>query len=416
MAWQARSIVEQREEFVVMASAPGACVSVLCERFGISRETGYKWLRRWREVGGEVGGEASAHRVCALRDRSRRPRSSPSKSSDAMERLIVEAREVHPAWGGRKLRAFLQQRGHAGLPSASTVTAILHRHGLITPQASDAATPWQRFEREQPNDLWQMDFKGPIATRRGLGGCHALTVLDDHSRFSLGVCACKDQRMPTVRNHLTRLFQRYGLPWQMLADNGPPWAGGACSDGEQWTELKVWLLRLGVVLTHGRPYHPQTQGKDERFHRTLKAELLSRVDIEHVTHAQQLFDPWRDVYNLERPHEALELCTPASRYRVSERAMPDKLIDYEPSPDHVARTVKEGGHVRYAGERWYIGRAWNQMTLGLAASPATGMTDVYCGPYLIAHLNTSHAKDTPRVRAAPLTRCARSLRDPHAES
>jgi transposase InsO family protein len=403
MAWQARSIVSQREEFVALASASGACVSMLCERFGISRQTGYKWLRRARALG-----------MSALHDFSRRPHTSPGKSSDAIEQLIIQTRGQFPVWGGRKIRAFLQQRGHADVPAASTITAILSRHGLIVSHASKTSTPWQRFEREQPNDLWQMDFKGPITTRRGV--CHALTVLDDHSRFSLGVRACSDQRMLTVREQLTGMFERYGLPWEMLADNGPPWAG---ETGEQWTALKVWLLRLGVVMTHGRPYHPQTQGKDERFHRTLKAELLSRVDIQHMAHAQALFDPWRDVYNLERPHEALGLRVPASCYQPSTRAMPTHLLEYEPSPNQVARTVKEGGHVRYAGQRWYVGRAWDQLVLGLEESPQQHTINVYYGPYLIAHLNTDANPVnpvTPRVRLAPLARCAHSLREPNATS
>lgn len=381
MPWQARSIVSQREEFVALAGAPGSCVSLLCERYGISRETGHLWLRRFA-----VGG------VAALSDRSRRPRSSPGKSSDAMEELVVTLRRRHPAWGGRKIKARLEQLGHAGVPAASTVTAILRRHGLITAEASAASTRWTRFEHACPNDLWQMDFKGPIATHRGV--CHALTVLDDHSRFSLGVRACRDQRMPTVRDHLTSMFDRYGLPWRMLADNGPPWSGDG---GERWTELKVWLLKLGVVMIHGRPYHPQTQGKDERFHRTLKTELLCRADFKHVAHAQSLMDPWREVYNLERPHEAIGMVPPAARYRPSVRPMPSRPAEYEPAPGQKAIRVKEGGFVRYGGERWYLGRPWDQEVVGLCESAERGVIEVNYGPYLIAQLDT-RPNVSPRVR------------------
>lgn len=396
MPWRARSVVSQREEFVALASAPGACVSLLCERFGISRETGHLWIRRFK------GGGAAA-----LADRSRRPHTSPAQTAASIERLVVDLRGRHPAWGPRKLKARLEQLGHAGVPAASTVAAILRRHGLITPEASESATPWTRFEHDHPNDLWQMDFKGPIPTHRGV--CHALTVLDDHSRFALGVRACKDQRTHTVRDHLASLFERYGLPWRMLADNGPPWSA---ETGERWTQLKVWLLKLGVLVVHGRPYHPQTQGKDERFHRTLKAELLSRADFKHVVHAQSLMDPWRDVYNLERPHEAIGLVPPATRYRPSTRAMPPAPAEYEPSPDQTPRRVTEGGHVRHGGRRWYLGLAWDHEVVGLRPSREPGVTDVHFGPYLIAQFD-ERPDATPRVRLVPVARSARDLHEPH---
>jgi transposase InsO family protein len=397
MPWQERSIMSQRREFVVLASAPDANMAQLCRRFGISRESGYQWLRRFR-----AGGEP------ALVDRSRRPAKSPNKSSEETERLIVQMREAQPVWGPRKIKARLEAQGHRNLPVPSTITQILHRHGLITPEASAAATPWRRFEHEHPNDLWQMDFKGPIATRRG--DCHALTVLDDHSRYAIGVRACADQSQPTVRRQLGELFTVYGLPWRILADNGGTWAG---QGGESWSALEVWLLKLGVIMIHGRPYHPQTQGKDERFHRTLKAELLRRVDIKSVAHAQSLFDPWRDVYNLERPHEALGLKPPMTRYVLSTRPMPAELPRLEPGPGQIVGVVKEGGHLRFAGRRWYLGRAWNQETVGLVENARAHVTDVYFGPYLIAQLDPAHGV-AHRVRIAPVGSCAPSLRDPHA--
>lgn len=397
MPWQARSIMSEREEFVVLAAAAGSNMTRLCERFGISRETGHVWLRRFN-----AGGAAS------LCDRSRRPRSSPGKTDDVMESLIVEIRRKHPAWGGRKIKARLEQLGHAGVPAASTVTAVLRRHGLITAEASAAATPWIRFEHPHPNDLWQMDFKGPIATRSA--ACHALTATDDHSRFALCVRACRDQQGTTVKHELTRMFERYGLPWRILADNGAPWG---VDDSGAWTRLEVWLLKLGVVMVHGRPYHPQTQGKEERFHRTLNAELLRRADFKSVPHAQTLMDRWRDVYNLERPHEALGLVPPASRYKPSERAMPSTLPRLEPSPGQDACVVKEGGTLRYRGRRWFLGLAWNQETLGVVRREPDGVLEVHFGPYRIAELHERTQLDSG-VRLIPLGRCAPSLHQPHA--
>lgn len=398
MPWQEQSIMGQRAEFVALARGEGANISRLCERFGISRQTGHLWLRRFAEGGAE-----------ALGDRSRRPRSSPGRTGAAMEELIAALRARHPAWGGRKLKARLEQQGHGGVPSASTITAILRRRGLITPEASEAARPWTRFEHERPNDLWQMDFKGPIATQRG--ACHALTVLDDHSRYSLGLRACRDQRTATVQEELTRIFRMYGLPWTVLADNGPPWAGDT---GSHWTVLKVWLLKLGVVVIHGRPYHPQTQGKEERFHRTLTAELLRRSDFRSVPDAQRLMDPWREIYNLERPHESVGMQPPVSRYRPSEREMPMRLPVLEPSCGQTARVVREGGHVRYGGRRWYLGKAWDQETVGLTEND--GLVDVHFGPYLVAQLNLRTEDPAERVRPVRLGRCAPSPHGPHSTS
>jgi transposase InsO family protein len=385
--------MSQREEFVALAKQAGMNRSLLCERFGISRQTGYTWLKR------SLAGEP-------LTDRSRRPKRSPSRTAAPVESLILSLRDRHPEWGGRKLRARLEHLGNRDLPSASTITAVLRRHGRITPEASEAAQAWMRFEHPHPNDLWQMDFKGPIRTRSG--DCHALTVLDDHSRFSIGLRACADQRGPTVRGELRRMFENYGLPWRILADHGAPW--GVDASGA-WTRIGVWLLKLGVVLVHGRPYHPQTQGKEERFHRTLQAELLRRADFKHTRHAQLLMDPWRDVYNLERPHEAVGLMPPVSRYRPSPRGLPDREPAFEPSPGQQAYVVKEGGWIRHSGQRWFLGLAWNQETAGLRKRD--GILEVHFGPYHIADLHPRTEGDSG-VRLIPLGRCAPSLHQPHA--
>jgi len=222
--------MSQRKEFVKLALSEGANRARLCERFGVSRKTGYKWLARYQREG-EPG----------LADRSRRPRSSPGVTPPVLADAVVRLREAHPAWGGRKLRARLMVLGYTSVPAASTITAILHRHGLIDPEASAQARAFQRFEAQAPNDLWQMDFKGHVATNQGR--CHPLTVLDDHSRHAVGLEACADERGATVQQRLTLIFRRYGLPREILVDNGSPWG----SDREHpYTPLTVWLLKLGL--------------------------------------------------------------------------------------------------------------------------------------------------------------------------
>lgn len=284
-----------------------------------------------------------------LADRSRRPHASPHQTAPALEHAVVALRQAHPCWGGRKLSRRLQDLGHPAL-APSTITAILHRHDLITPAASAAATPWQRFEHAAPNDLWQMDFKGPFPT--SAGPCHPLTVLDDHSRFNLGLRACADQRTTTVQAQLTAIFRHYGLPVRLNVDNGAPW--GAPSQPGQLTTLGMWLVRLGIRLSFSRPYHPQTNGKDERFHRSLKAEVLNGRHFATHGQAQAAFDHWRGIYNRQRPHEALQLATPVTRYRVSPRAYPEQLPAIEYGPHDTVVTVKWLGEIRFRGRRFKV--------------------------------------------------------------
>lgn len=358
MPWQEVSIVSQRREFVVLAAAERANVSEWCRRFGVSRKTAYKWLERFRDEG-----------ATALANRSRRPHRSPRRCADAIETAVLTERAAHPAWGSRKLRARLQQRGIAA-PSASTITAILRRHGRIDPAVSAQHRPFQRFEHDEPNALWQMDFKGHFAVRDGR--CHPLTVLDDHSRYAIGLRACRDERTETVQAQLTRLFERYGLPRRMLMDNGPPFGAA----GSEYTPLAVWLIRLGVRVTHGRPYHPQTQGKDERFHRTLNVEVLQRNRPDRMEDCQPCFDRWRDVYNLERPHEALGMAVPASRFQPSPRTMPRVLPAIEYSPGDEVRRVQSGGELHFHGRVVQVSKAFRGYPLAVRPTVAAGVWDV----------------------------------------
>jgi len=313
-----------------------ANIARLCRRFGVSRQTGYKWIGRFVARGPGDG-------AAALIDRSRRPHRSPARTDEAVERQVAALRAEHPAWGPRKLRRVLLDRelldDERTAPSPSTIGQILRRRGLIDADASPKHRPFVRFERAHPNELWQMDFKGHFALP--VGRCHPLGVLDDHSRYALGLEACADEQEATVRGRLTAIFRRYGLPWQMLMDNGPPW--GDAGD-QPYTALSVWLMWLGVRVTHGRPRHPQTQGKQERFHRTLNAELLQGHSLRDLPECQCAFDRWRQIYNHDRPHEALDLATPGERYRPSPRSFPEQLppIEYA-STDHVRKSTRWAG-------------------------------------------------------------------------
>jgi transposase InsO family protein len=351
-----------REEFVLLARQEGANRRELCRRFGVSPQTAYKWLARF-ESQGRAG----------LVDRSRRPESSPLLTPPELETLVIELRQAHPCWGGRKLSRRLQDLGHAAL-APSTITSILNRHGLIDPQASAAATPWKRFEHSAPNDLWQMDFKGHFQTSEG--PCHPLTVLDDHSRFNLGICACAEQRHRTVQVQLIEIFKRYGLPIRINTDNGAPW--GASRQPGQLTELAIWLVRLGIRLSFSRPYHPQTNGKDERFHRSLKAELLNGRSFHSLGQAQEAFDRWRHIYNHERPHEALQMETPTTRYRASPRCYPELLPTIEYGPNDTVVTVKSLGLIHFKGRSYKLSNPLRGQPVAIRPSTgADGLFDVF---------------------------------------
>jgi transposase InsO family protein len=357
--------MSEREEFVRLASAEDANMAALCRRFGISRQSGYSRLNRFENEGKD-----------GLKDRSRRPKSSPAQTPREIEEKIVRLREQHPAWGPRKIRARLGvMNPQLRLPSASTVGSILRRCGLIDPEEAAKHTAWHRFEHDRPNALWQMDFKGHFDT--DTNRCHPLTVLDDHSRYSMALKACANESGSTVQAALIDVFRRYGLPERMTMDNGSPWGTGA-ELGQ--TALTVWLMRLSVRVGHSRPYHPQTQGKDERFHLTLINEVRRYERFRDLERAQQRFDTWRNVYNFERPHEALGLTVPASRYQPSRRSYPEVLPAIEYDTHEIVRAVGKQGQIRYNGGTFYIGKALRGLPVALRSTDEEVVLNVYfCG-------------------------------------
>lgn len=365
MPWQERDTVSIRFEFTQLASQEHCNVRELCRRFEISPKTGYKWLARFRE------GQGTA---TALEDRSRRPLHTPERTEPGLEQAIVRVRNQHPAWGGRKIARVLLDRGLGEL-APSTVTSILHRHGLITQETTRQATPFQRFEHAEPNSLWQMDFKGNFGTLQGR--CTPLTVLDDHSRFNLALSANGTTTAADIQPQLRALFERYGLPVRINVDNGPPW-GGAEAVEHGLTELNVWMIRLGVLVSHSRPHHPQTNGKIERFHRTLNAEVIAGHNYADHQQVQRAFDRWRRIYNYERPHEALGMQTPVQRYRPSPFRMPRKPPAIQYRSDDIVINVAAQGYMRFKGRKWPICRALGGLPIALRTDPdADGRFDLY---------------------------------------
>ena len=371
MPWREISVMDQRREFVRLAIQDGVNRRELCRRFGISADVGYKWLARWA---------AGDHE---LADRSRRPHLSPGRSAVAVEARVLAVRDAHPAWGARKIARCLERTGHAA-PAASTVHAILRRHGRVDPLGGRQGAAYGRFEKPEPNLLWQMDFKGyfPLLNK---GTCHPLTALDDHSRYALCLEACGDEQGITVRGKLENIFRRYGLPDAILVDNGSPWGDGP---NQGWTKFGVWLLKLGVDVLHSRPYHPQTRGKNERFHRTLEAEVCTLRRFRDLADAQRAFDRWRTVYNLERPHEALDQEVPASRYRPSTRAMPNRLPVIQYDAGEIVRSVSTTkDYVSFKGRLWKVPKAFGGECLAIRPRGHDGHYGIFFGSREIAHID-----------------------------
>ena len=363
--------METRLEFVMLASVEGANVRQLCRRFGVSPTTGYKWLERYR-LEGNAG----------LSERSRRPQSSPARSAAAIEKAVLSVRTEHPAWGGRKIARRLKDLGHETIPAPSTVTAILKRHGVELSAHGGGQSAFIRFERARPNELWQMDFKGHVALHAGR--LHPLTVLDDHSRFSLVLAACANEQTETVRQQLIIAFRRYGLPERLITDNGSPWGDGP---GNPFTPLGVWLIEHGIKISHSRPYHPQTMGKDERFHRSLKAEVLSGPPFTDLAAAERAFERWRNVYNTQRPHEAIELAVPASRYQPSPRDYVETIAPFEYASDDVVRRVQQGGHISFLGRAVKVPKAFRGKLVAFRPTTHDGVFDVVFRTQMIATID-----------------------------
>ena len=337
MAWGTVNVDEQRMRFVVLANRREKTMQELCEEFEISRPTGYEWLRRYERAG-----------VAGVVEQSRRPRHSPRRTEEGIEQRVVELRRQRPDWGAKKLRVLLEREG-LQVPRI-TIHRILLRHDLVRDE--DRQRPAvQRFERGKPNELWQMDFKGPEGWN---GAAGPLSVLDDHSRYAIALSETGTTRAEAVRERLEEAFERCGVPEGMLMDHGTPWWNMKAAAG--WTWLTVWLMKQGIGLHFSGYRHPQTQGKVERFHGSLETARRKRGQWGSEP-KQEWYDAFRQEYNEERPHEALGMKTPASVWQPSPRRYepnPPRWV-YEPGAE--VRHLGGEGQITLQGRRWEISRA-----------------------------------------------------------
>jgi transposase InsO family protein len=345
MAWGTRDVRDQRVEFVIRHSR-GESISSLCREFEITRPTGYVWIERFKQQG-----------LAGMTELSRRPAVCPHRTGATIERRVVELRRQRPDWGARKLAVLLEREG-VTLPIV-TVHRILLRHGLVL--ASDSHAPaTQRFQRERPNELWQMDFKGQKGSARE-ASIGPLSVLDDHSRYLVALQQTASTRYEPVRERLEEVFRTCGVPEAMLMDHGVPWFNAQAPSG--WTRLQVWLMRQGIRCCFSGVRHPQTQGKVERFHGALQ-RARRRPDGQRWL-SQDWLDNFRQEYNHLRPHQALDMRTPASLWQPSSRAYRPNPTEWDYGPGAELRKVNAQGDIWINDRPWVLSRALASETVQL---------------------------------------------------
>jgi len=384
MPFESKTVMEHRLEFCMLAIKEKANMSELCKRYQISRPVGYKWLNRFSEYG-----------IAGIVDLSRRPKKSPFRINPDLEQYLLSLRKENPEWGAKKVHKILTNQEKTGsypfenIPCKNTITSVFARNGLISEEKRMKSQRWQRFEYEEPNALWQMDFKGYFKLL-DQSLCYPLTILDDHSRFNIGLFACKNEQRESVKMNLIAVFRKYGLPEKMLFDNGSPWGAAGQETSDQlrtFTSLEKWLIRLNIKPIHGHPYHPQTQGKEERFHRTLKAEVLKYEQFKNHRHCQDRFDKWREKYNCQRPHEAIGQEVPVTRYKQSTRSYPEVLPSIEYDSTDIIRKVDQSGIISFKNNEFHIGKAFIGDFVAIRSTNLEYHYDVYFCNHMIRTIN-----------------------------
>ncbi len=364
MSWKGATVMDQRVRFVSEYLNAYFPITDLCAQFEISRKTGYKWLSRYEEFG-----------AAGLADRSRRPLHCPHGTEEEVVADILRERRKHPSWGPKKLLHILLKRHRVDdLPAISTAADILKRNGLILPgkrrlRRMHPGCP--KSTTQGPNDIWTADYKGHFKTRNGLY-CYPLTVCDMHSRCLLGCDAHDAISFENTKRHFTELFHEFGLPKRIRIDNGVPFASSAIA---RLSTLSVWWIKLGIYPEQIEPGKPQQNGKHERMHLTMKKEATIPPE-KNITAQQERFNRFRQEYNVERPHEALGMKTPAALYRPSERRMPRKIRTFDYPPHLEVRLVSRNGGIRWGSDWVYVSSTLAEEYIGFEEMEA-GIFDVY---------------------------------------
>jgi putative transposase len=342
MPWSKDSVDVLRTRFVVEAGRDEVPFASLCDVYGISRQTGYKWFARFASEG-----------AAGLVERSRAPHSRPHALDREVAELLVATRQRHPTWGPRKVVAWLSARGHDELPAVSTAGDLFRRRGLVKergrPSRPHRPPADRRAPCDAPNDVWSVDFKGQFRLGNGVL-CYPLTIGDVFSRYMFECRALPSTELVPVRKSFERLFREFGLPIAMRSDGGTPFSAATAGG---LTRLSVFFVKLGIHLDVIDPGRPDQNGRHERFHRTLKAETI-RPPAKDMRAQQREFNTFLDEYNDERPHEGIGMQTPLSVYRPSPRLYPKRLDGPSYAPSDEVRLVDANGGIKWCGRRVFL--------------------------------------------------------------
>ena len=372
MPWRSKSVEDLRKEFVLAAQGCSN-FSALCREFKITRKTGMKWCERFENNQ-------------PLSDQSRSPHTIPNKTPPEVEKLIVNERINNPGWGAKTIHQVLVNKGHKDLPCVKTINNILNRYHLISEEESLKHQPYKRFERDNCNSLWQTDFKGEFRTADGKY-CYPPDIMDDCSRFLIRISAYLNTNnvvIPTFK----AAFEEYGMPMAVLSDNGCQFSG--FKNG--YTQFEKWLMDHDILPIHGRIKHPQTQGKIERFHRTMKSELLKHNTFANCAEADIALNEWRNKYNTIRPHQALNMKCPADVYTTSDRRYSDIVKPFEYSGTNHIIKVNSWGYVRFGKWQIYLSETMIGEHIEFRANPL-GDSFIACyRNFVIAEFSTEDGK------------------------
>jgi putative transposase len=376
MPWKESKALEERKSFVREWVKGESDFAELCRRYGVSRPTGYTWVKRYRAEG-EAG----------LEERSRAPHQCPHALSEVVTETLLDLRGAHPRWGPRKLRAYLlAQEPQQHWPAASSIGALLSREGLAHRRRRRRRTPPHSeplAHAQAPNQVWCADYKGWFYCGDG-SRCDPLTISDAFSRCLLRCRAVPKTDGVEAKTVFEAVFREYGLPDRIRTDNGPPFASPAPAG---LSRLSMWWLRLGIQHERIAPGRPEQNGRHERMHQTLKQETAS-PPAANLRQQQQNFQRFEREYNEERPHEALGYRRPAELYVASARVYPSRLPELEYPPGVHLRRISQQGSVKWKGGRAFVSEVVAREYVGLLET-AEDFFEVYYGPVLLGWLDAS---------------------------
>ena len=364
MPWRNKTVEEIRREFITAAQKE-VNFSKLCREYGITRKTGYKWLERFKNNEG-------------LSDKSKRPYNIPNKTAIEIEDIILELRKENPGWGAKTIKKVLENQGRTDIPCVKTINNILNRYGCISKEESLKRIPYIRFEKERCNEMWQTDFKGEFRMNNGKY-CYPLDILDDHSRFLIKIIPAESTANLVIPS-FKKAFEEYGIPNSILSDNGAQFAGFR----HGYTQFEKWLMNLDILPIHERIKHPQTQGKIERLHRTLKDELLKHVLFDDINDANEQLQMWRYKYNNVRPHEALGMKCPGEIYVPCRRTYSDIIEKFEYSGDFKVVKINSWGYLRFDSWKIYLSETMVNEYVEIRPNPLGDSFDVCYRNFKIA--------------------------------